>query len=265
MSSDGLSEIELEYDDDMIALLEAVWGEGFMSPGNTAEVDRILEGLDLEGLAVLDIGCGIGGADIHMARKFGASSIVGIDIEKGLIDRARELAERKGVGERIDFRLVEPGPLPADDARFDLVFSKDSIIHIPDKHALAVDVHRVLKPGGFFAASDWLAGYEDEPSPEMRDYIIAEGLDFELANAATYEDALRQAGFIDIRITDRNAWYREEARRERDNLAGALYEGLASSVGKEFLEHEIGVWEKMIVALDQGEHRPTHLRARKAD
>ena len=24
---------ELEYDQDMISLLEAVWGEGFMSPG----------------------------------------------------------------------------------------------------------------------------------------------------------------------------------------------------------------------------------------
>jgi hypothetical protein len=42
-----------------------------------------------------------------------------------------------------------------------------------------------------------------------------------------------------------------------------LYAGLESIVGTEFLEHEIKVWDKMIVALDQGQLRPTHLRARK--
>lgn len=264
MDTTQIPEPELEYDDDMIALLEAVWGENFMSPGGTAEVDRILEGLDLKELTMLDIGCGIGGADVHIAENYGPATIIGIDIEENLIRRATELAERKGVSAQVDFRQVEPGPLPVEDASLDMVFSKDAIIHFGDKHTLAADVYRVLKPGGWLAASDWLAGYEGEPSPEMRDYIIAEGLDLDLANAATYEDALKQAGFVDIQINDRNAWYREEARRERDNLAGTLYDGLATSVGKAFLEHEIGVWDKMIVALDQGQHRPTHLRARKA-
>jgi len=263
MNEDHTTEPELEYDDDMIALLEAVWGEGFMSPGGEAEVDRILDGLDLSGFTVLDIGCGIGGADVHIARTFNPATVIGIDIEAVLVRRCEALARDRNVAHLTDFRHVEPGPLPVADASLDLVFSKDAIIHIADKHALCADIHRALRPGGWFAASDWLAGYDDTPSPEMRDYIIAEGLDFDLASAAVYQDALRTAGFVDIRLDDRNAWYREEARRERDNLAGALYDGLASNVGKEFLEHEIGVWDKMIVALDQGQHRPTHLRARK--
>ena len=44
--------------------------------------------------------------------------------------------------------------------RFDIVFSKDSIVHIPDKHALMAEVFRVLKPGGRFVASDWLIGHD---------------------------------------------------------------------------------------------------------
>lgn len=263
MSSDAATDLELEYDDDMIALLEAVWGEGFMSPGGTAEVDRILDGLTLSGLTVLDIGCGIGGATTHIAAKYNPATIIGIDIEADLIERCKALAKRRDLTDRVEFRCVEPGPLPVDDGSLDLVFSKDSIIHIADKHALAADVYRALKPGRWFAASDWLAGYENEPSPEMRAYIEAEGLDFGLANAETYEDALKVAGFTDIRINDRNAWYREEARRERDALAVTHYDNLASTVAKDFLDHEITVWDKMIVALDQGQHRPTHLRARK--
>jgi phosphoethanolamine N-methyltransferase len=263
MPASDMPEPTQEYDDDLTALLEAVWGEGFMSPGGTDEVDRVLEGLDLAGLSVLDLGCGLGGATVHIARRYGVASIVGIDIEDNLIEACDELAARSGLSDTAQFLLAEPGPLPVADASLDMVFSKDSIIHIEDKHALAGDIFRSLKPGGRFAASDWLAGTASTPSPEMQAYVAAEGLDFGLASAAVYEAALEAAGFVDIRIADRNAWYRQEARRERDNMKGPLYEGLLSAVGKEFLDHQIDVWDKMIVALDQGELRPTHLQARK--
>ena len=252
-----------EYDDNLMALLEAIWGEGFMSPGGTAEVDRYLDGIDISGKTVLDIGCGLGGVDLHLLRGHRAARVTGIDIDAALIERCRQLATKYDLAERLDFHCVEPGPLDFADTSFDVVTSKDSIIHIEDKHALATDVFRVLEPGGWFVASDWLAGYEGEPSAEMQAYLVAEGLDFGLASATAYEDALRAAGFEDIGVVDRNAWYRQEARVERDRLAGELYDGLLSSVGKGFLEHEIDVWDKMIVAVDQGQLRPTHLRGRK--
>ncbi len=97
----------------------------------------------------------------------------------------------------------------------------------------------------------------------MQAYVSAEGLDFGLASADVYRAALEAAGFEDIRVIDRNAWYRQEARRELNNLTGALHADLASTVGKQFLDRQVDVWEKMIVVLDQGELRPTHLRARK--
>jgi phosphoethanolamine N-methyltransferase len=252
-----------EYDENLMALLEAIWGEGFMSPGGTAEVDRYLKGIDLAGCKVLDIGCGLGGVDLHLARSHAAARVTGIDIDPELIARCRQLAEKHALGEQTEFLLVEPGPLPFADASYDIVTSKDSIIHIEDKHALAADAFRVLVPGGWFAASDWLAGYEGDTPPEMQAYMEVEGLDFRLASAATYADALQAAGFVDIEIVDRNQWYRQEAREERDNLKGALYEGLASRIGKEFLEREVRVWDTMIVAVDLGQLRPTHLRGRK--
>jgi len=252
-----------EYDESLATLLEAIWGEGFMSPGGTDEVDRYLAGVEVEGRHVLDIGCGLGGVDIHLLRGRGAARVTGIDVDQELIDRCRELARKYGLEDRSEFVCVEPGPLPFDDASFEIVTSKDSIIHIEDKHALAADAFRVLEPGGWFAASDWLAGYEGETPPEMQAYIDAEGLDFRLASAATYAAALEAAGFENIEVVDRNEWYRQQARQERDEMRGALYEGLNSQVGGEFLEHNIEIWDKMIVALDLGYLRPTHLRGRK--
>jgi len=254
-----------EYDDKLTALLEAIWGEGFLSPGGIDEVDRYLAGIRLEGLKVLDIGCGLGGVDIHLVMQHRAAMVTGIDVEQSLIDRCQKLAEKSGVGSQTEFVCVEPGRLAFADASFDAVTSKDSIIHIPDKQALAEDVFRVLKPGGWFAASDWLAGYDDEPSAEMQAYLIAEGLDFGLATAEVYQRALATAGFTDLDIVDRNDWYRQHAQYERDRLEGALYKGLAAATGTEFVDHEIEVWEKMIVALEQGQLRPTHLRGRKPE
>ena len=97
----------------------------------------------------------------------------------------------------------------------------------------------------------------------MQAYIDAEGLDFDLASAKTYQQAFDAAGFVNVKFEERNAWYRIQARLERDNLAGPLYDELVSRVGEDFLSREIDVWDKMITVLDCGEHRPTILRARK--
>jgi hypothetical protein len=41
-------------------------------------------------------------------------------------------------------RHLVPGPLPFESASFDVVFSKDAIVHIPDKAAL--HAHRIQNP-----------------------------------------------------------------------------------------------------------------------
>ena len=211
----------VEYDENTISVLEAVWGEGFMSPGGTEEVDRVLGSVDLSQARVLDIGCGIGGAAVHLALTRKPKAITGVDIEENLINLSQELADKNGVSDICSFQQVDPGPLPFAPESFDVVFSKDSIIHITDKFGLAENVYQLLAPGGLFLASDWLCGYEGEASPQMQAYIDAEGLDFGLASAKIYRQALEAAGFVDIEIEERNAWYRKQARIERDNLAAA--------------------------------------------
>ncbi|RMD88595.1 MAG: methyltransferase domain-containing protein, partial [Alphaproteobacteria bacterium] len=72
---------ELLYDERHLALLEALWGEGYLSPGGPEEVARILDGVALAGREVLDIGCGAGGITVALAADFGAARVVGIDVE----------------------------------------------------------------------------------------------------------------------------------------------------------------------------------------
>ena len=249
----------------MIDMLEAVWGEGFLSPGGAEEVARIVSVAEIQGKNVLDIGCGAGGIDLALTRNHGAGYVCGIDIEDTVLAHARDLISKAGLASRIGCIKVAPGPLPFPAGIFDIVFSKDSIVHIADKHALMTDVFRVLKPGGWFVASDWLIGHDNGPSAEMVDYIAAEGLDFGMASPGRYRDAMRQAGFADIQISSRNAWYREAARAELARLQGSVGDEAARIVGRDFVDHNIAIWTRMIPVLDTGEHCPTHLRGRKPD
>jgi ubiquinone/menaquinone biosynthesis C-methylase UbiE len=246
-----------------VAMLEALWGEGFLSPGGSAEVARLIADADLRGASVLDIGCGAGGVDIALVRAHQAGYVTGIDVEDTVLDSARALIAREGLAARIGLAKVAPGPLPLPPATFDVVVSKDSIVHIADKHALMREVSRVLKPGGRFIASDWLISHDGEPSPQMTAYIAAEGLNFGMASPARYEDAMRSAGFKNVSTTSRNAWYRATAQQELERLRGPVGAAAARSVGQHFVDQNIAIWLRMIPVLESGEHCPTHLRALK--
>jgi ubiquinone/menaquinone biosynthesis C-methylase UbiE len=251
------------YSEKLIRMLEIVWGDGWLSPGGPEEVNRVLDGLSLTGKSVLDIGSGAGGVDIQLVTEHGASYVTGIDVEDTVIATARAKVAARGLSNQIGFAKVAPGPFPFPPESFDVVFSKDAIVHIPDKQALAQDVFRVLKTGGVFAASDWLIGHDGEPSSEMKAYIAAEGLDFGMASPSKYELALKAAGFVDVRVTSRNAWYREQARREVTSMRGPLYARACAELGQEFTDHNIEIWDRMLVVLDKGEHCPSHIRAWK--
>jgi len=107
-------------------LLQIIWGDGFLSPGGAAEVARLLEGSDIVGCTVLDIGCGLGAIDELLVAKYAAASVVGIDIDPSLLAAMRDRVERARLADRIRAVQVTGGPLPFAEGDFDVVFSKDS-------------------------------------------------------------------------------------------------------------------------------------------
>ena len=254
---------EAEYTDEFVSFLETIWGEGYLSPGGPDEVGRILDGLDLTGLHVLDIGCGTGGIALSLAADYDAAKVIGVDVEDPVLATANRRAAAKGLAGRVEFIKAAPGLLPFGDGEFDLVFSKDAMIHIPDKEALFADVFRLLKPGGWFAASDWLSSHDGEPTPVMKRYMETEGLSFRLGSPERYREALAAAGFADIGVTNRNEWYCDVARRELTDLEGPLYEKAVAAAGKEETDRNVEIWRAMVPALEIGELCPHHLRGRK--
>lgn len=252
-----------EYDESMLALLQIIWGDGFLSPGGSEEIARLLEGGSIAGCKVLDVGCGLGAIDMLLVREHGAGSVIGVDIDPHLIQRMQERIARGAWGDRIEGRRVDGGPLPFAAASFDVVFSKDSLVQIPDKAAIFAEILRVLRPGGRLIASDWLRGGSGAYSSEMMEFFRLEGIAYNMASLEESAAALRTAGFRDVEIRDRHAWYLALAQREVEAMEGALGPLIVSRIGEARAKYFIDDWRQMVLVLERGELRPGHLKAMK--
>ena len=252
-----------DYDDNLVMLLEVLWGEGYLSPGGDHETALVVDGLDLRDKRVLDLGCGTGGCALFIASEFGPAEVIGVDVEAGVVDKAIAIAAAAGLDDRVTFVQIEPGPLPFADDEFDVVFSKDSIVHIPDKYALAHELFRVLAPSGVFAASDWMSGSDEPPSLALLHYQQLEGLGFGLASPDVYFSALRGAGFEQVSYLDRTAWLAARSHVELDDLDGRLRPVIEARVGRAFLDHEVEVWQALCAVFDTRELGAGHWRAIK--
>ncbi|SPJ30610.1 class I SAM-dependent methyltransferase [Falsiruegeria mediterranea] len=256
---------EILYDRQVIDFLEELWGEGFLSPGGVEEVARVVEGVDLKGKHILDIGCGSGAIAVLLAGEMEAGKVTGIDVEAPVCEAARQRVRDAGLEGRVEIIEVSPGPMPFDAEMFDVVFSKDSIIHIPDKATLAAEVLRVLKPGGVFAASDWLTNHDGDMSPEMAHYVKMEDLEFQMASPAKYRVAMEEAGFEAVELVNRNPWYAQVSAAELAELTGPNRAKWEARHGADFIKHQIEIWDAMQPVLKSGEHCPHHIRGRKPE
>ena len=252
---------EVEYHDEMIAMLEIIWGRGFMAPGGEGNIANLLEDLDVRNKRVLDIGCGIGGPAFVLAEKYGAN-VVGIDIESEVVARARRSAKELEIDTRCEFLLVEPGPMSFPDDSFDIVLSSGVIMQIEDKQQVFEEALRVLKPGGVLTSYDWMKP-DREFSDDMRYWFKMERLTYDMKTFAEYEALLRDAGFMEIQMSDRSDWYRRKVKKEYEQIQTELFPRMVQSLGKREADHFVENWRSMMVVCEKGDVFQGYYRARK--
>jgi 2-polyprenyl-3-methyl-5-hydroxy-6-metoxy-1,4-benzoquinol methylase len=90
---------------------------------------------------VLDVGCGEGGFTAELARA--GMRVIGVDVAAEPLRRARARHPA------LDMRIVPAdGPLPLQDASFDVVWAGETIEHVLDTAGWLSEVRRVLRSGG---------------------------------------------------------------------------------------------------------------------
>jgi acyl transferase domain-containing protein/SAM-dependent methyltransferase len=106
---------------------------------------------DLDGLQVLDVGCGRGGTARLMAERCGAIA-VGVDLSPEAVDFCRRTHRLSNVR----FEVGDAEHLPVDDRMFDAVTNVESSHTYPNLRSFFHEVSRVLKSGGTFLYTDLL-------------------------------------------------------------------------------------------------------------
>lgn len=168
------------------------------------------------GLRVLDVGCGLGTADIVMAEAFPRSTFTGVDYHDESVRRAAAAAAEAGVAGRVGFRVADATSYAGE---YDLICFFDSLHDLGDPVGALAHARRHLAPGGRILAVEPTAGdtlEEAVGNPVALTYFAASsclcvpnsvaqggGALGAQAGPARLLETFREAGFADARVAAR--------------------------------------------------------------
>jgi len=240
-----------QYTSEGIAKYQLMFGDGFVSPGGretTLEFSKLLQIKPDQN--VLDVGCGVGGGAVLLARTYGWY-VYGIDLSVNMILTALEAAAAGGNGDKVSFEVSDASKRALPEESFDAIFSRDALLHIADKPALFNHLYRLLKPAGRLVISDYCCG-AGCPSDEFAAYVRTRG--YNLHTVETYASMLRAAGFANVVAEDRS----EELQRcLKEELAKVEADGsaLVDALGEPALKEVKESWRGKLARVEAGEHR----------
>ncbi|RZC61268.1 hypothetical protein C5167_023026, partial [Papaver somniferum] len=239
----------VQYRCNGILRYERVFGNGYVSTGGIETTKEFVEKLELKpGQKVLDVGCGIGGGDFYMAENFDAE-VVGIDLSVNMVSFALERA----IGRKcsVEFEVADCTKKTYPDETFDVIYSRDTILHIQDKPALFRTFFKWLKPGGKVLISDYCKS-PGPPSAEFAEYIKQRGYD--LHDVEAYGQMLKDAGFVDVIAEDRTDQFTKVLQREL-NAVEKDKEEFVADFSEEDYNDIVGGWNAKLVRTAAGEQR----------
>ncbi|XP_075490561.1 phosphoethanolamine N-methyltransferase 1-like isoform X1 [Primulina tabacum] len=247
----------VQYKSSGILRYERVFGPGFVSTGGIDTTREFVDKLNLQpGQKILDVGCGIGGGDFYMAEKYDVH-VVGIDLSINMISFAFERAI--GLNCAVEFEVADCMKKDYPDDTFDVIYSRDTILHIQDKPALFRSFYKWLKPGGKVLTSDYCR-HAGTPSAEFSEYIKQR--DYYLHDVHTYDQMLRDAGFDEVVAEDRTNQFIKVLEKELDTIEKGK-ETFIRDFSEEDYNDIVGGWKAKLVRSASGEQRWGLFIARK--
>ena len=120
--------------------------EGLNAAGEWHVLKNMLP--DFQGKSVLDLGCGYGWHCIY-AKEQGAKNVIGVDLSKKMIDKAKENSKELS----IVYYQMPIEDIEFEKEQFDIIFSSLTFHYIQNLDAIFRKINQFLKKGGSFVFS----------------------------------------------------------------------------------------------------------------
>ena len=186
MNSEQISRAIGYSDQEMQTIPDANLGLGCGNPTAFGEIK--------EGDIVLDLGSGAGFDSFLASKKVGISGkVIGVDMTKEMIDKARENAEKYGY-KNVEFRYGDIENLPVENDSIDIIISNCVINLAPDKLKVFKEAYRVLKKTGKMYVSDIVLLEELTDEQRENEELIAGCVGGALLRES-YLKIIKKAGF----------------------------------------------------------------------
>nr|XP_046262807.1 phosphoethanolamine methyltransferase isoform X1 [Scatophagus argus] len=239
-----------QYTSRGILRYEKMFGAGYVSTGGFNTTKEFVDLLNLKpGQKVLDVGCGIGGGDFYMAKTFGVQ-VHGLDLSDNMVNIAMERAISEKLPS-VQFEVADATKRTFPEGSFDVIYSRDTILHIDDKLSLFKRFHSWLKPGGQLLISDYCCG-EKPWSPVFEAYVKQRG--YILYTPSQYGKFLEEAGFCNVRAEDRTAQFIQVIETELQRA-----ETIKKEFTEEFSEEDyfaiVNGWKEKLGRSNSGDQR----------
>jgi tocopherol O-methyltransferase len=133
-------------------------------------IEKLLALLEISpGDKILDVGCGMGGSSLYLAKKYGAT-VTGITLSQKQVEMATQLASENRV-DNVSFKVEDALSLASfPDNSFDIVWSLESCEQFYDKEMFIQQAFRVLKPGGRLMLATWCSGADEYAGLQAKQY-----------------------------------------------------------------------------------------------
>lgn len=163
---------------------------------------------------ILDAGCGLGGSSIWLAENFNVT-VTGITLSPSQVEHATRFAEKRGVADRVKFKVADYCKTPFEEESFDIVWGLESVCYALHKKLFTDEAYRVLKKGGRLVSAD---GFSLKESFNEEEWVrVVTCLDgWAVPNLATpegFKQYLQESGFSKVDYSDITANTMPSAKR----------------------------------------------------